>query len=78
MQGIIQKKLASISRTLPLAIFDKKMPFFLKIVLFKTFLGNTSHKVQDWECINKYKLSINWRELKTIWEAQCHAIVQEQ
>ena len=50
MQGIIQKKLASISRTLPLAIFDKKVPFFLKIVLFKTFLGNTSHKVQDWEC----------------------------
>ena len=33
-QGIIQKKSGSRSRTLPLVIFDKKVPFFLKIVLF--------------------------------------------
>ena len=34
LQGIIQKKLASGSRMLPLVIFDKKVPFFPKIVLF--------------------------------------------
>ena len=38
-QGIIQKKSASGSRTLPLVIFNitKKFPFFPKVVLFKAF-----------------------------------------
>ena len=34
VEGIIQKKSASGSRTLPFVIFDKKMPFFPKMVLF--------------------------------------------
>ena len=33
-QGIIQTKSASSSRMLPLLIFDQKVPFFPKIVLF--------------------------------------------
>ena len=33
-QGIIQKKSASSSRTQPFVIFDKKVPFFPKMVLF--------------------------------------------
>ena len=38
-QGTIQKKSASSSQTLPLPIFDKKVPFFQKIVLFKGISG---------------------------------------
>ena len=33
-QGIIQKKSASGNRMLPLVIFDKKVPFFPKVMLF--------------------------------------------
>ena len=34
MQGIVQKKSASGSRTLPFVIFDKKVAFFPKNLLF--------------------------------------------
>ena len=37
LQGIIQRKSASGSRTLPLVIFDKKVPFFIKIVVLRYF-----------------------------------------
>ena len=33
-QGIIQKRSASGSRTLPFVIFSKKVPFLTKVVLF--------------------------------------------
>ena len=39
LQGIIQRKSASGSRTLPLVIFDKKVPFFIKIVVLRYFCG---------------------------------------
>ena len=42
---MIQKKSASGSWMLPLAIFDKKVPFFHKQYYFKVFLGKTSPKV---------------------------------
>ena len=44
-QGIIQKKSASGSQTLPFVIFDKKVPFFQKSRYFNIFLGNTLPKV---------------------------------
>ena len=43
--GIIQKKSASGSRTLPFVILTKKCPFFQKWCYFNVFLGNTSPKV---------------------------------
>ena len=39
IQGIIQKKSASGSRTLPFVISDKKVPFFPKMVLFQRISG---------------------------------------
>ena len=39
----MQKKSASGSRMLPFVIFEKKVPFFPKIV-FKVFLGKTTPK----------------------------------
>ena len=38
-QRIIQKKSASGSRTLPFVIFDKKVPFFPKMMLFQRISG---------------------------------------
>ena len=37
-QGIIQKKSASGSRTLPLVVFDKKVPFFQKNSIILRYL----------------------------------------
>ena len=45
MQGIIKKKSAYGSRTLPLIIFAKKVPFFPKQCYFKAFPGETTPKV---------------------------------
>ena len=44
-QGIIQKKSASGSWTLPFVILTKKCPFFRKWCYFNVLLGNTSPKV---------------------------------
>ena len=45
IQGIIQKKSASGSRTLLFVIFDKKCPFFHKNCYFKIFLSKTMPNV---------------------------------
>ena len=45
IQGIIQKKSASGSRTLLFVIFDKKCPFFQKTCYFKAFLSKTMPNV---------------------------------
>ena len=52
-RGIIQKKSAFGSWTLPLVTFDKKVPFFRKTVLFKVFQGKTTPKVSDSGCCPK-------------------------
>ena len=44
LQGIIQNKSASCSWTLPLVRFDKKVPFFPKIVLFYGISGKNYSK----------------------------------
>ena len=46
MEGIIRKKSASGSRSLPLVMFYEKVPFFSKnSVIFYVFLGKTTPKV---------------------------------
>ena len=56
VQGIIQRKSVSGSRTLPFVIFDRKRPFWQRqcyfnafLCYFKAFLGKTSQQVPFFE-----------------------------
>ena len=74
-QGIIQKKSASGSRTLPFVIYDKKLPFLPKVVTLrhlcylKAFLHKTLQKVPFFEDSGRCPEILNYTLIRDV---QCN------